>query len=77
MTVWILEIDAPASVVMVDLPLFRLCGVGPISQRSLVYPPEYLIEQAHLPGALNIPHDAVDTLAPRLVSNKDAEIVVY
>jgi rhodanese-related sulfurtransferase len=33
--------------------------------------------KAHLPGALNIPHDAVDTLAPRLVSNKNAEIVVY
>jgi hypothetical protein len=44
MTVWILEIDAPASVVMVDLPHFHLCGVGPISQRSLVYPPEYLVE---------------------------------
>jgi rhodanese-related sulfurtransferase len=39
-------------------------------------PPRYY-EQAHLPGALNIPHDAVDTLAPRLLSDKDAEIVVY
>jgi len=33
--------------------------------------------QAHLPGALNIPHDAVDALAPRLLPDKTAEIVVY
>lgn len=34
-------------------------------------------QQAHLPGALNIPHDAVDALAPRLLPDKNAEIVVY
>lgn len=32
---------------------------------------------AHLPGAINIPHDQVDTLAPQLLTKKDAEIVVY
>lgn len=34
-------------------------------------------EQAHLPGALNIPHDAVDASAARLLPDRDAEIVVY
>jgi len=31
----------------------------------------------HLPGALNMPHDAVDDLAPALVPDKTSEIVVY
>src|SRR5262245_48078404 len=43
-TVWIFEIDTPASIVMVDLLLFRLCGVGPISQPAFAYSPEYLVE---------------------------------
>jgi len=34
-------------------------------------------EDAHLPGAINIPHDQVDDLAPQLLGDKDAEIVVY
>jgi rhodanese-related sulfurtransferase len=34
-------------------------------------------EQAHLPGAINIPHDQVDALAPKLLPDRDAEIVVY
>ena len=34
-------------------------------------------EQAHLPGALNIPHDAVDRLAAALLPDQSAEIVVY
>lgn len=32
---------------------------------------------AHLPGAINIPPDQVDRLAPRLLPELDAEIVVY
>ena len=32
---------------------------------------------AHLPGAINIPPDQVDRLAPRLIPELDAEIVVY
>ncbi|MDQ3895849.1 MAG: rhodanese-like domain-containing protein [Actinomycetota bacterium] len=32
---------------------------------------------AHLPGAINIPPDQVDRLAPRLLPDLDAEIVVY
>jgi rhodanese-related sulfurtransferase len=39
-------------------------------------PPRHFAD-AHLPGALNIPHDQVDALAPRLLPHKDAEIVVY
>ena len=32
---------------------------------------------AHLPGAINIPPGQVDTLAPTLLPDLDAEIVVY
>jgi rhodanese-related sulfurtransferase len=32
---------------------------------------------AHLPGAINIPHTEVDLLAPVLLPDKDAKIVVY
>ena len=39
--------------------------------------PANYYRQAHLPDALNIPHDAVDALAPRLLPDKNAEIVVY
>jgi rhodanese-related sulfurtransferase len=39
--------------------------------------PEKYFRQAHLPGAINIPHDAVDGLAPAMLPDKDAEIVVY
>ena len=39
-------------------------------------PPMYY-EQEHLPGAINIPHDEVDSLAPVLLPEVDAEIVVY
>ena len=38
-------------------------------------PPRYFAD-AHLPGAVNVPHDQVDALAPRLMPDKDAEIVV-
>lgn len=31
----------------------------------------------HLPGALNLPHDRVDELAPTLLPDKDAAIIVY
>ena len=39
--------------------------------------PEKYFRHAHLPGALNLPHDAVDALAPSLLPDKSAEIVVY
>ena len=34
-------------------------------------------EDAHLPGAINIPHTEVDELAPALLPDKTASIVVY
>ncbi len=39
-------------------------------------PPVYF-EDAHLPGALNLPHDRVDALAPTLIPDRSTEIVVY
>lgn len=39
-------------------------------------PPEYYTDK-HLPGALNMPHDQVDELAPKLLADKDAPVVVY
>ena len=39
-------------------------------------PPKYY-EDKHLPGAINIPHDQVDAMAPTLLPDKAAEIVVY
>lgn len=34
-------------------------------------------EDAHLPGAINIPHTEVDALAPQMLPDKSAQIVVY
>jgi rhodanese-related sulfurtransferase len=34
-------------------------------------------EHEHLPGAINLPPDQVTTLAPQLLPDKNAEIVVY
>ena len=34
-------------------------------------------EDAHLPGAINIPHTEVDGLAPELLPDKSAQVVVY
>ncbi len=39
-------------------------------------PPMYH-EDALLPGALDLPHDQVDALAPSLLPNKNRKIVVY
>jgi len=33
--------------------------------------------EAHIPGALNIPPDRIEELAPQLLPNKDAEIITY
>ncbi len=33
--------------------------------------------EAHLPGALNIPPERINELAPQLLPNKDAAIVTY
>ncbi len=34
-------------------------------------------ESAHLPGAVNLPHDRVEELASEVLPDKDAEVVVY
>ncbi len=34
-------------------------------------------EDAHLPGAINIPHMEVEDLAPVMLPDKSAEIIVY
>ncbi len=39
--------------------------------------PEKYFNHAHLPGALNMPHDRTRELAPSLLPDKDALIVVY
>jgi rhodanese-related sulfurtransferase len=39
--------------------------------------PEQYYRKAHLPGALLLPHDQVDELAPALLPDRDAEIIVY
>jgi rhodanese-related sulfurtransferase len=39
-------------------------------------PPMYY-KKEHLPGAVNLPHDQIDELAPSLLPDKSAQIVVY
>ena len=39
--------------------------------------PRRYYEDAHLPGAVNVPHDRIDELAPALLPDKSREIVVY
>ncbi|MFE0020984.1 rhodanese-like domain-containing protein [Amycolatopsis sp. NPDC059021] len=39
--------------------------------------PKQYWKDSRLPGALNLPHDQVDALAPRLLPDKEAEIIVY
>jgi len=39
--------------------------------------PERYFADKHLPGAINLPHDKVDELAPGLLPDKGTEIIVY
>ena len=39
--------------------------------------PEKYFKHSHLPGAINIPHDQIGALAPAMLPNKEALIVVY
>jgi rhodanese-related sulfurtransferase len=39
--------------------------------------PKTAYEHAHLPAAINLPPDQVNALAPTLLPDKNAEIVVY
>ncbi len=39
--------------------------------------PATAFEHAHLPGAINLPPDRVTELAPEMLPDKNADIVVY
>ncbi len=39
--------------------------------------PQTAYQHAHLPGAINLPPDQVPSGAPRLLPDKNADIVVY
>ncbi len=39
--------------------------------------PASYYQDAHLPGAVNLPHDQVDELAPQMLPDKNALIVTY
>ena len=53
----------------------KLDRKDPIKVVETLAPERY--REAHLPGALNIPPEQVKELAPRLLPNKDVEIVTY
>lgn len=39
--------------------------------------PDFMYAQSHLPGAINLPPDKAAEFAPRLLKDKNADIVVY
>lgn len=39
--------------------------------------PKAAYDHAHLPGAINLPLDRIATVAPSILPDKNAEIVVY
>ncbi|MDX1512216.1 MAG: rhodanese-like domain-containing protein [Gammaproteobacteria bacterium] len=39
--------------------------------------PEKYWKKGHIPGAINLPHDRIESLAPQLLPDKRREIVVY
>lgn len=53
----------------------RLDGGEPITLVEAL--PAKYFDEAHLPGAINIPHDQVRELAPSLLPDKRAPIAVY
>jgi rhodanese-related sulfurtransferase len=55
--------------------LRHLVDAGAVTVVEALPAPYY--EDAHLPGAINIPHTEVRDLAPSLLPDKDAPIVVY
>ena len=55
--------------------LRRLAGANPPVLAEAL--PEKYFRDRHLPGARHLPHDEVDALAPKVLPDKSAEIVVY
>jgi rhodanese-related sulfurtransferase len=53
----------------------KLDGKDPVQIVETLAPERY--REAHLPGALNIPPEQIKELAPKLLPNKDAEIITY
>jgi len=47
----------------------------PVKVVETLAPERY--REAHIPGALNIPPEQVEELAPKLLPNKSAEIIIY
>lgn len=61
----------------ITLSELRAALVSPTPPILVEALPAAYYEEAHLPGAINIPHDEVDALAPGLLPDKDASVVVY
>lgn len=64
----------PAVIDRAELQARLAANPNPVLVEAL---PEKYYRDGHLPGAINIPHDRVDALAPKLLPDKSAEIVVY
>jgi rhodanese-related sulfurtransferase len=64
-----------ATVITLDELTSKLDAGEPLVLVEALGPQYY--EQAHLPGAINIPHTQVDELAASLLPDKADEIVVY
>jgi rhodanese-related sulfurtransferase len=55
--------------------LRREIGAGNVTVVEAL-PPSYF-DEAHLPGAINLPHEQVEELAPQLLPSRSAKLVVY
>lgn len=71
----LLKGDSMSSVITLE-ELRRRIDANPELILVEALPAQYY-DHSHLPGAINIPHDAIDALAPALLPDKGAEIVVY
>lgn len=61
----------------IDRDTLRRRLAGPVRPVLVEALPEKYYRDWHLPGARHMPHDEVDSLAPRVLPDKSAEIVVY
>jgi rhodanese-related sulfurtransferase len=68
------DIDMNRTISREELHRRMLSAAQPTLIEAL--PQKYYADK-HLPRALNMPHDQVDTLAPALLPDKGAEVVVY
>jgi rhodanese-related sulfurtransferase len=63
------------TVITLDELRTLLDGPEPVTLVEALPPMHF--EQGHLPAALNLPRDRVEELAPALLPDRDARIVVY